>query len=107
MQALGLTAVQVNQQLRDLNLDAAGGRAQVGGGEQTIRVLGGAQSALTLGDAQINLPIGGTARLRDFAEVTDGGRGAAHYIAPQWAPRHHLRGHEKQGRFGCRSAEAD
>src|ERR1700761_8430196 len=59
MQALGLTAVQVNQQLRDLNLDAAGGRAQVGGGEQTIRVLGGAQSALTLGDAQINLPIGG------------------------------------------------
>jgi hydrophobe/amphiphile efflux-1 (HAE1) family protein len=72
MQALGLTAVQVNQQLRDLNLDAAGGRAQVGGGEQTIRVLGGAQSAVTLGDAQITLPIGGTARLRDFAEVTDG-----------------------------------
>jgi hydrophobe/amphiphile efflux-1 (HAE1) family protein len=72
MQALGLTAVQVNQQLRDLNLDAAGGRAQVGGGEQTIRVLGGAQSAVTLGDVQINLPIGGTARLRDFAEVTDG-----------------------------------
>jgi hydrophobe/amphiphile efflux-1 (HAE1) family protein len=72
MQALGLTAVQVNQQLRDLNLDAAGGRAQVGGGEQTIRVLGGAQSATTLGDVQINLPIGGTARLGDFAEVQDG-----------------------------------
>ena len=72
MQALGLTAVQVNQQLRELNLDAAGGRAQVGGGEQTIRVLGGAQSALTLGDVQINLPAGGTARLRDFAEVQDG-----------------------------------
>src|SRR5580704_7497545 len=72
VQVLGLTAVQVNQQLRDLNLNAAGGRAQVGGGEQTIRVLGGAQSALTLGDVQINLPIGGSARLRDFAEVTDG-----------------------------------
>jgi multidrug efflux pump subunit AcrB len=72
MQALGLTAVQVNQQLRDLNLDAAGGRAQVGGGEQTIRVLGGAQSAVTLGDVQITLPIGGTARLGDFAEVQDG-----------------------------------
>jgi multidrug efflux pump subunit AcrB len=40
MQALGLTAVQVNQQLRQLNIDAPGGRAQIGGGEQSIRVLG-------------------------------------------------------------------
>ena len=32
LQALGITAVQVNEQLRSLNLDAAGGRAQVGGG---------------------------------------------------------------------------
>ena len=48
MQALGLTAAQVNDQLRDLNLNAPGGRAQVGGGEQTIRVLGSARSALNL-----------------------------------------------------------
>ncbi len=41
MQALGVTAVEVNQQLRQLNLDAPGGRAQLGGGEQSIRVLGG------------------------------------------------------------------
>ena len=45
MQALGVTAFEVNEQLRQLNLDAAGGRAQVGGGEQAIRVLGGAKSA--------------------------------------------------------------
>ena len=50
MQALGLTAVQVNEQLRALNLDAPGGRAQVGGGEQAIRVLGGATTAAALGD---------------------------------------------------------
>ena len=37
---------QVNQQLRTLNLDSPGGRAQVGGGEQSIRVLGGARTAL-------------------------------------------------------------
>ena len=72
MQALGLTAVQVNQQLRQLNLDAPGGRAQVGGGEQSIRVLGGAQSANDLGETQIALPSGGTARLRDIADVRDG-----------------------------------
>ena len=72
MQALGLTAAQVNEQLRDLNLNAPGGRVQVGGGEQTVRVLGSAQSAVNLADAQITLPNGGTARLGDFAVVTDG-----------------------------------
>jgi multidrug efflux pump subunit AcrB len=71
MQALGLTAAQVNEQLRDLNLNAPGGRAQVGGGEQTIRVLGSARSAVNLADAQITLPAGGTARLGDFAVVAD------------------------------------
>jgi multidrug efflux pump subunit AcrB len=72
MQALGLTAVEVNQQLRALNLDAAGGRAQVGGGEQAIRVLGGAKSAQALGDSQITLPGGRSVRLREIADVRDG-----------------------------------
>jgi multidrug efflux pump subunit AcrB len=72
MQALGITAAQVNQQLRSLNLNAPGGRSQVGGGEQSIRVLGNAQSAGDLAETQISLPAGGTARLRDIAEVRDG-----------------------------------
>jgi hydrophobe/amphiphile efflux-1 (HAE1) family protein len=72
MQALGLTAVQVNDQLRDLNLDAAGGRAQIGGGEQAIRVLGGARSAEALGDTQIIVPGGKFVRLREIADVRDG-----------------------------------
>ncbi|HXS28259.1 MAG TPA: efflux RND transporter permease subunit, partial [Steroidobacteraceae bacterium] len=72
MQALGLTAVEVNSQLRQLNLDAPGGRVQLAGGEQSIRVLGGARSAVDLGDTQIALPNGGTARLRDIADVHDG-----------------------------------
>jgi hydrophobe/amphiphile efflux-1 (HAE1) family protein len=74
MQALGITAVDVNQQLRTLNLDSPGGRAQLGGGEQSIRVLGGAHTALALGDTQIALPgTGGRfARLSDIANVHDG-----------------------------------
>jgi multidrug efflux pump subunit AcrB len=72
MQALGLTAVEVNEQLRALNMDAAGGRAQVGGGEQAIRVLGGAKSAETLGDTQVIIPGGKSVRLREIADVRDG-----------------------------------
>jgi multidrug efflux pump subunit AcrB len=72
MQALGLTAVQVNEQLRALNMDAAGGRAQVGGGEQAIRVLGGAKTAEALGDTQIILPGGKSVRLSEIADVRDG-----------------------------------
>ena len=71
MQALGVTAAQVNQQLRSLNLDSPGGRAQVGGGEQAIRVLGEARSARGLGDTQIMLPGGRFARLSDIANVKD------------------------------------
>jgi multidrug efflux pump subunit AcrB len=71
MQALGITAVQVNQQIRQLNLDSPGGRAEVAGGEQAIRVLGGAHTALQLGDTQITLPGGRFARLSDIASVRD------------------------------------
>jgi multidrug efflux pump subunit AcrB len=72
MQALGITAVEVNQQLRQLNLDAPGGRAQVGGGEQAIRVLGGAKSAIDLGATRIYVPNGPVVLLKDIADVHDG-----------------------------------
>ncbi len=72
MQALGITAVEVNQQLRSLNVNAPGGRAQLAGGEQSIRVLGSARSAFQLGATRIQLPGGRYARLDDIAEVHDG-----------------------------------
>jgi hydrophobe/amphiphile efflux-1 (HAE1) family protein len=71
MQALGITAAEVNEQLRTLNLDTAGGRAQLGNGEQAIRVLGGARTAAALAGAQITLSGGRFARLADLAEVRD------------------------------------
>jgi multidrug efflux pump subunit AcrB len=55
-----------------LNLDAPGGRAQVGGGEQSIRVLGGAKSASALGDTLIIVPGGKSVRLNEIADVHDG-----------------------------------
>ena len=72
LQALGLTAVEVNDQLRALNLDAAGGMAQVGGGEQAIRVLGGAKTAEDLAETQIMASGGRSFRLREIADVRDG-----------------------------------
>jgi len=72
MESYGITAGEVNQQLRQVNVDAAGGRAQVGGSEQSIRVLGGARSAFQLGDLRLTMPDGRVARLNEIADVRDG-----------------------------------
>ena len=72
MESYGITAGEVNQQLRLVNVDAAGGRAQVGGSEQSIRVLGGAHSAPQLGEVRLTMPDGRVARLSDIADVRDG-----------------------------------
>ena len=71
MQALGITASQVNRQLDNLNVDMPGGRADLGDGEQTIRVLGNAHSAWQLAQTQIALPGGRFARLGSIATVRD------------------------------------
>ncbi len=71
MQSNGITAAQVNQQLRLTNLDAAGGRAEIAGAEQAVRVLGNAATAYELSQKQISLPGGRTIRLADIATVRD------------------------------------
>jgi multidrug efflux pump subunit AcrB len=71
MQAQGITAAQINQQLRLSNLDAAGGRAEIAGAEQAVRVLGNARTAHELSQKQISLPGGRTIRLSDVATVRD------------------------------------
>ena len=72
MQSIGVTASEVNDQLRQVNIDAAGGRAQVGGSEQSIRVLGSARSAAVLADTRLTLIDGRVVRLGDIAQVYDG-----------------------------------
>src|SRR3546814_3234997 len=62
LQAQGLTASAVNQQLRQVNLNAAGGKAEIAGSEQAVRVLGNAQTAYDLGQTQIAVGDGRTVR---------------------------------------------
>lgn len=71
LQAQGLTASQVNQQLRQVNLNAAGGRAEIAGSEQSVRVIGNAETARDLGQMQIFVAPGRTVRLADIADVRD------------------------------------
>ncbi len=71
LQAKGLTAVQVNQQLRQTNLNAAGGRAEIAGSEQSVRVLGNAKDAFALSETQISTGGGRTVKLSDIATVRD------------------------------------
>ena len=72
MQALGVTASQINQVLRSANVNAAGGLAEVGGTRQSLRVLGNNDSAYELSQRQIQLGGGRTIRLADVASVRDG-----------------------------------
>src|SRR3954469_3582606 len=71
MQSLGVTASQINTVLRTQNLNAAGGRAEIAGSEQGVRVLGNARDAFALGDTQISLGGGRTIKLSDIAQVKD------------------------------------
>ena len=72
MQSLGVTASQINAVLRQSNLDAAGGLAEIGGTRQSLRVLGNSDTAFALSQTQIQLGGGRTVRLADVARVRDG-----------------------------------
>ena len=71
LQAQGITAASVNQQLRQTNLNATGGRAEIAGSEQSVRVLGNARNVFDLSQTQIAVPGGRTVRLVDLGEVKD------------------------------------
>ncbi|MDO6413130.1 efflux RND transporter permease subunit [Sphingomonas sp. BIUV-7] len=71
MQAQGITAAGVNAQLRQMNLNAAGGRAEIAGAEQSVRIVGNAADAYALGEKQIQVANGRSVRLSDLAEVRD------------------------------------
>jgi len=71
MQSLAISASQVNSILRQLNTDAAGGKAEIAGSRQSVRVLGNAKSAFQLSQKDIPLGGGRTVKLSDFADVSD------------------------------------
>ncbi|MFC3067652.1 efflux RND transporter permease subunit [Phenylobacterium soli] len=72
MAARGLTAPQVNNALRSVSLDAPGGRLQVGGQEQTLRVLGSVKTLEALRELSIPLGANRYVKLTDVADVGDG-----------------------------------
>jgi hydrophobe/amphiphile efflux-1 (HAE1) family protein len=71
LMALGITAGDVNRQLRATNVDLAGGRGDIGGQQQSIRTLAGAQTVEELASTKIVLPGGREVRLSDLGTVTD------------------------------------
>ncbi|MEB3197884.1 MAG: efflux RND transporter permease subunit [Candidatus Sericytochromatia bacterium] len=72
LRAVGLTVETVNAQLRSLNLNLPGGRAEAGSQEQSIRTLGSAPSVETLRSFPITLANGQTVPLSTLGTVTDG-----------------------------------
>ncbi|MEQ1716711.1 MAG: efflux RND transporter permease subunit [Hyphomicrobium sp.] len=70
--AYGVTAAEVNRQVRATNADLGSGRGEVGGQEQAIRVLAGARNIEKLAETKIDLTNGRQVRLSDLGQVFDG-----------------------------------
>jgi len=71
LDSYGITAADVNRQLRATNANLGGGRGEVGAREQVIRTLGDAQNAASLEKTTIALPNGRFVRLGDLGTVRD------------------------------------
>ena len=69
--AYGITAADVNRQVRSTNVDLGSGRGEVAGQEQAIRVLAGARRVETLAATKIDLSNGRQVRLSDLGKVAD------------------------------------
>ncbi|MDB5773709.1 MAG: AcrB/AcrD/AcrF family protein [Burkholderia sp.] len=71
LQALGATAADISRQLRQVQTESAGGRADLGGGEQPIRTLATVKSAEELGRLELSLSDGRRIKLDQVATVSD------------------------------------
>ncbi|RVT82405.1 efflux RND transporter permease subunit [Inhella crocodyli] len=70
--ALGVSAAEVSRQLKAVQQEAPGGRATLGGAEQSLRTIATVQTAADLGAMEIALQDGRRLRLDQVATVTDG-----------------------------------
>ncbi|ELS02450.1 cation/multidrug efflux pump [Xenococcus sp. PCC 7305] len=69
--AYDISATEVNQQIRDFNINLAGGKIQIGGNEQNIRTLGSAKNIRELQQYPIRLGNGDTVTLNNLGTVED------------------------------------
>ncbi|MDW9902612.1 MMPL family transporter [Sinorhizobium meliloti] len=71
LNSFGISAADVNAQLRRMNMDLGSGRGQVGGSEQAIRTLGDTRDVTALAGTMISLPNGRFVRLSELGKVID------------------------------------
>lgn len=71
LSALGVTAADISRQLRQVQMESAGGRVDLGNGEQPVRTLATVQSADALRALSIALPSGQHLRLDQLARIND------------------------------------
>ena len=71
LQALGTTAADISRQLREVQRESAGGRTQIGSGEQPVRTLATVASAEELRELELSLSGGRRVRLEQIARVRD------------------------------------
>lgn len=69
--ALNASAADISRQLRSVQQDASGGRADIGGAEQSVRTIATVQSAQELQRMEIALSDGRRVRLDQLASVQD------------------------------------
>jgi multidrug efflux pump subunit AcrB len=71
LQALGVTAAEISQQLRKIQLESAGGRTNLGSGEQPMRTLANVASVDEIRILPISLADGRRIRLDQVAIIND------------------------------------
>ncbi|MGZ8217481.1 efflux RND transporter permease subunit [Methylomagnum sp.] len=71
LQSMGATATDISRQLREVQRESAGGRTDLGGGEQPVRTLGNVVSADELRSMELSLSDGHRIRLDRLATVSD------------------------------------
>ncbi|MVA71981.1 AcrB/AcrD/AcrF family protein [Agrobacterium vitis] len=71
LNALGITAADVNKQLRGTNVDIGSGRGQVAGAEQAIRVLGDTRNVQALATTTIAISSDRFVKLADLGRIID------------------------------------
>ncbi len=71
LNSYGITAADVNEQLRSTNVDLGSGRGQVAGSEQAIRMLGDARNVAELANTTIALPNGRFVKLSELGAIND------------------------------------
>ncbi|WP_018413373.1 efflux RND transporter permease subunit [Methyloversatilis thermotolerans] len=71
LQSLGASPADISRQLRQMQIEATGGRAELGSGEQPLRTLATAATADELRGYQIVLSDGRRIRLEQVADIRD------------------------------------